>query len=219
MITKSQIKQYKTRGLNERMRDSYLSLHDKVANNARITEARPFILCETIYGTEEKDQRLAFTFGSKWGYIRLLFWEPTAENNLLVSTEIYSQGPNGEVRGKGRETFCNGVRILETIAGIVGTKITHVAVTHPISDSLPRERQYREVTSEELAKLNGNQQKFNFFTSNNLDKDGETLWIKTYSPKTKDPYPFSAEDEINITRTINECFPDTLYPQPYTQNT
>jgi hypothetical protein len=147
-------------------------------------------------------------FLSSYGAIKLYVWDINPETRTIVtSKDIYTQGSDGKVRGKGRQAVQNIQAILQSLSDHTGYKV--VEMVTPNQKSAPHfteETGYKDFDPDEYAKATEGISQENLSRWNFLMKDvlPYPSKIRRYEPRAKDESAStSGEDSVQLKAVRN----------------
>lgn len=170
--------------LRDKMLRRYGDLYeDKKHWLARVEDGR-FVYAKDHWGQGSTEPHSSLIFVSNYGYIVFDFWNVTNNGKVVVEISLYSQGLNGEIRGKGNEATKATTDMLVQFSRILYRPVIGVAITHRYSDHVPRECGFQQIEHNLLRTLVENSDAVDF-AENRIkpaENKSQQIWIRELLP-------------------------------------
>lgn len=170
--------------LRDKMLRRYRYLYeDKKHWLARLEDGK-FVYAKDHWGQGSTEPHSSLIFVSNYGYIVFDFWNVTNNGKVLVEISLYSQGLNGEIKGKGNEATKAMAEMLIQFSKILNRPIIGVAITHPYSDHVPKQNGFEQTEPNPLRSLIENSKAggFDAYTIQPAINKIQPIWLKEFSP-------------------------------------
>lgn len=195
--------------------DHLFTLYESIVEHWRTNQWSAFTAKEItdrfafIYGRRYFDENVPsvhIEYLSNFGAARINFW---AVNNsvksIVVSTDVYTQGPDRKTRGKGRQTFEFFDDYYQSLADQTGYTIYCLETPNLASERLlPDKEGFHNVTDDELNEILIQSDEYTIAKVVGLiSQTHENTKLKKYYPSKKNPKSIIPDNVLSHIKDLN----------------
>ena len=205
------------------LQNNFIRLSEKIGHTldqlGLITPGHPFALASEYSEDLSYAPLVTLIFYGTVGSINIEFWGEMDDDSILTTSAVYSQGLDGSLRGKGRQTFEITTRMIASLAALLEKTITHLTVTHNSSHHLPIELGYDTIGYDELRMKVGASKQNRFLARrlNTVRRDNSHLNMRTFTPEHSGFYPFNQDEIKRMQKVLEKLWRSTTPPIPTPQ--